>query len=61
MRSEQVYLALGRVPNRFTLCQLTAKAAKRLHIAQTRTEDTISRALADGSLCLLGAPLDPAK
>jgi hypothetical protein len=61
MRSEQVYLALGRVPNRFTLCQLTAKAAKRLHIAQTRTEETISRALADESLCLHHAPMDSAK
>lgn len=61
MRSEQVYLALGRVPNRFTLCQLTSKAAKRLHIAQTRTEETINRALQDETLYLHHAPMDSAK
>ena len=61
MRSEQVHLALNRVPNRFTLCQLTSKAAKRLHIAQTRTEETINRALQDETLHLHRAPMDSAK
>lgn len=61
MRSEQVHLALNRVPNRFTLCQLTAKATKRLHVPQTRTEETINRALVDESLSLHRAPMDSAK
>ncbi len=47
MRSEHVFSAQHRIINRFMLCQVTAKATKRLHITATRTEDTINRVLMD--------------
>jgi|GEM_PF-1702468 len=45
MRSEQVYRALVNIPNRFSLCQTTARATRRLHVLSTRTEDTTNLAL----------------
>jgi len=45
MRSEQVYRALVNIPNRFSLCQTTARATRRLHVLSTRTEDTTNMAL----------------
>ena len=47
MRSEHVFSAQHKILNRFMLCQVTAKATKRLHITATRTEDTINRVLMD--------------
>ena len=47
MRSEQVYLALTRIPNRFRLCQATARVARVVHLPQTRTEDTVNSVLLD--------------
>ncbi|MHB1021584.1 MAG: hypothetical protein ACYC46_02360 [Acidobacteriaceae bacterium] len=50
MRSEHVFTAQNRILNRFMLCQVTAKATKRLHVTATRTEDTINRVLLDADL-----------
>jgi hypothetical protein len=50
MRSEHVFAAQSRILNRFMLCQVTAKATKRLHVTATRTEDTINRVLVDTDL-----------
>jgi hypothetical protein len=47
MRSELVYSAGIRVPNRFLLTTLTIKAVQSLHIDSTRTEDTANRVFAD--------------
>ncbi|WP_263411247.1 hypothetical protein [Terriglobus tenax] len=47
MRSEQVYRALNQIPNRFRLCQATARATKHMHIPATRTEDTMNTVLGD--------------
>ena len=32
MRSSEVYRALDRVPNRFTLCQTISQSARRIHV-----------------------------
>jgi len=45
MRSERVYRALDTIPNRFSLCQTTARATRRLHILSTRTQDTVNAVL----------------
>ncbi len=47
MRSQLVYSAGIRIPNRFLLTTLTIKAVKSLHISSTRTEDTANRVFAD--------------
>ena len=47
MRSELVYEAGIKIENRFLLAATTMRAAKRLHISSTRTEDTVNRALAE--------------
>jgi hypothetical protein len=47
MRSELVYSAGIRIPNRFLLTTLTIKAVQSLHISSTRTEDTANRVFAD--------------
>ncbi len=47
MRSELVYSAGIRIPNRFLLTTLTIKAVQSLHITSTRTEDTANRVFAD--------------
>ena len=47
MRSEHVYLALTRMPNRFRLCQATARVTRVVHMPQTRTEDTVNSVLLD--------------
>jgi hypothetical protein len=43
MRSELVYSAGIRIPNRFLLATVTIKAVQSLHISTTRTEDTANR------------------
>jgi hypothetical protein len=47
MRSELVYSAGIRIPNRFLLTTLTIRAVQSLHISSTRTEDTANRVFAD--------------
>ena len=47
MRSELVYSAGIRIPNRFLLTTLTIKAVQSLHISSTRTEDTANRVFAE--------------
>lgn len=45
MRSDLVFGALPGVPNRYQLCQSTAKAARKLHKPNARLQDTINDAL----------------
>jgi hypothetical protein len=47
MRSELVYSAGIRIPNRFLLSTVTIKAVQSLHIDTTRTEDTANRVFLD--------------
>lgn len=46
MRSDLVFHALGNVSNRYTLCQLAAKASRKLHKPHTRVQNTINNTLA---------------
>jgi len=45
MRSDLVYGAALDVSNRYQLCQLTAKAARKLHKPNARLQDTINDVL----------------
>lgn len=45
MRSDLVYGAALDVSNRYRLCQLTAKAARKLHKPNARLQDTINEVL----------------
>ena len=47
MRSELVYSAGRKVPNRFLLSALAIKAVKSLHLNSTRTEDTANRVFSE--------------
>ena len=47
MRSELVYSAGIKIPNRFLLATVTIKAVQSLHISTTRTEDTADRVFAE--------------
>lgn len=47
MRSELVYEAGLKIENRFLLAATAMRAAKRLHVSSTRTEDTVNRVLAE--------------
>jgi hypothetical protein len=47
MRSENVFLAASRIPNRYTLCHALAQATRQLHVASTRTQDTTNKVLVD--------------
>lgn len=40
MRSDLIFGALTHVPNRYKLCQLAAKATRKLHKPNTRLQDT---------------------
>ena len=46
MRSDLVFEAEVKVENRFLLAALAMRAAKKLHVSSTRTEDTINGTLA---------------
>ncbi len=46
MRSDLVFGALSHVPNRYQLCQLASKAARKLHKPNTRLQDTANEVLA---------------
>ena len=45
MRSDLVFEALCYVPNRYQLCQLASKAARRMHKPNTRLPDTANHVL----------------
>ena len=47
MRSELVYTAALRVANRFLLSTLTMKAVNRLHVTNTRVEETTNQVFSD--------------
>lgn len=40
MRSELIFEALAREPNRYLLCRLVAKGTRSLHRPNTRVQDT---------------------
>ena len=40
MRSEMVFAAEHRLPNRYMLCRVLAKATRKVHNPATRIEDT---------------------
>jgi hypothetical protein len=44
-RSRLVFAALVDVPNRYQLCQFTAKGARRMHAASDRMQDTVNAVL----------------
>lgn len=46
MRSELVFGAIPEVHNRYQLCQLLAKATRKLHKPNNRLQDTVNDALA---------------
>jgi hypothetical protein len=45
MRSELVFGAIPGISNRYHLCQLLAKATRKLHKPNTRLQDTVNDAL----------------
>jgi hypothetical protein len=47
MRSELVYTAALRVANRFLLSTLAMKAVHRLHVTNTRVEETTNQVFSD--------------
>lgn len=47
MRSQLVYEAVLKIENRFLLAATAMRAAKRLHLASTRIEDTVNNVLAE--------------
>lgn len=47
MRSELVYTAGIKIPNRFLLATVAMKAVQRLHISTTRTEETANRVFSE--------------
>jgi hypothetical protein len=47
MRSNLVYAAGLHVENRFLLASTAMKAVRKLHLAATRTEDTINRVFSE--------------
>jgi hypothetical protein len=47
MRSELVYSAGIRVPNRFLLSTVAIMAVRRLHVTSTRVEETANQVFSD--------------
>lgn len=47
MRSELVYEAELKIENRFLLAATAMRAARKLHVSSTRTEDTVNRVFAE--------------
>jgi hypothetical protein len=45
MRSELIFEALLREPNRYLLCRLVAKGTRKLHRPNTRMEETTNELL----------------
>jgi len=57
MRSELVYQAGLKIENRFLLAATAMRAARKLHVSSTRTEDTVNRVLVEvaNGQCAYGA------
>ena len=47
MRSKLVYGAGLKIENRFLLAATAMRAARKLHVSSTRTEDTVNRVLTE--------------
>jgi len=47
MRSNLVYAAGLRIENRFLLASTAMRAVRKLHLAATRTEDTINKVFSE--------------
>lgn len=47
MRSDLVFVAMDRIPNRYQLCQLASKATRRMHQPNTRVTDTTNHVLSN--------------
>ena len=45
MRSQLIFGAMTHVRNRYELCQLASKAARKLHKPTTRLQDTMNEVL----------------
>jgi hypothetical protein len=45
MRSQLIFGAMTHVKNRYELCQLASKAARKLHKPTTRLQDTMNDVL----------------
>ena len=56
MRSELVYQAGLKIENRFLLAATAMRAARKLHVSSTRTEDTVNKVLTEvaNGQCVLG-------
>jgi hypothetical protein len=50
MRSDLVFVAMTHVPNRYLLCQVASKAARKLHRPGSRMQDTANQVLTRVSL-----------
>jgi hypothetical protein len=50
MRSDLVFVAMTHVPNRYLLCQVASKAARKLHRPGNRMQDTANQVLTRVSL-----------
>ena len=58
MRSEMVFAAEHRLPNRYVLCRVLATATRKFHRPATRVEDTtdaVLRRIANAKRCSIGA------
>lgn len=58
MRSEIVFEAASRIPNRYSLCLAAARATRRLHVPSTRTQDTMNQVLIDISSGKYGSVIE---
>lgn len=61
MRSDLIFGALAHVKNRYQLCQLAAKATRKLHKPNTRLQDTTNDVLVRFHSSDPAAPLVSAK
>src|SRR5580692_1387544 len=50
MRSDLVFVATTHVPNRYLLCQVASRAARKLHRPGSRMQDTANQVLTRVSL-----------
>lgn len=60
MRSDLIFGALAHVKNRYQLCQLAAKATRKLHKPNTRLQDTTNEVLLRFRESNPAAPAEPA-
>lgn len=55
MRSDLVFEAISHVSNRYQLCQLAAKATRKMHKPNTRVSDTTNQVLCSFHTFKLGS------